>query len=108
MPAKGDVVAAVDYGTAWMRLHQNLFTSALPFSSSEAMVDRYDDQLRPDAQLVDIACFLLVFAVTVRQVPPEDQRLSLKGELKHVPQGTFPLTPLKRRTKVCSGRFACS
>lgn len=86
LPAKDDVVAAASYGTAWMRLHQSLFTSVLPFGSSEAMINKYDDQLSPDAPLVDLASFLLVFAVTVRQVPPQDQRLNLRG--MHIPRST--------------------
>lgn len=79
MPPKEDVRATANYGTAWMLLHQSLFASALQFGSSRAMIDRYDDQLLPNAQPVDIASFLLAFAITVRQVPAEQQMLTLGG-----------------------------
>lgn len=79
MPAKSDVHAVASYGTAWMLLHQSLFASALQFGSREAMIEKYDDQLSPAAPIVDIASFLLAFAITVRQVPPDEQRLTLKG-----------------------------
>lgn len=81
MPTKGDVRLAADYGTAWMLLHQDLFSSALPFGSREALIDQYDDQMSPDADVLGIASFLLVFSHTIRQMPTNGQGMTLKGKL---------------------------
>lgn len=79
MPSKQDVQNTAGYGTAWMLLHQSLFTSELQFGSKDALIDQYDDQNSPNARPVDIASFLLVFAITVRQVPADEENMTLRG-----------------------------
>lgn len=78
MPSRDDVAAVSSYAVSWMSLYYELFPSTSTTPNRDEMVDKHEHMLQSDADPVQIASFLMTFAITARQVPQSGDAL-LKG-----------------------------
>ncbi|EME47654.1 hypothetical protein DOTSEDRAFT_21418 [Dothistroma septosporum NZE10] len=79
VPNKDDVLVVSNYAEPWMRLYKALFPSDSNIGTKDHFMSRYDTALTEGYHPVHLARFLLVFAITARQVPLHEQSLKLPG-----------------------------
>ncbi|GIZ46292.1 hypothetical protein CKM354_000942200 [Cercospora kikuchii] len=79
VPARDDVIAVSSYAVPWMSLYFELFPATSATPNRDEMVNQHEHMLKPDADPVKIASFLLSFAMTARQIPADEHATVLPG-----------------------------
>jgi hypothetical protein len=83
IPSKADVEAVVPFAAKWMELYTGLFPALLNVFDLQLMVDMHEHISGPAADPNRIAMFLMLFAMTARQLPLGQDVLSFKGMFCH-------------------------
>ena len=80
MPSRDDVATVSSYAVPWMSLYYELFPSTSTTPNRDEMVDKHEHMLKSNADPVQIASFLMTFAITARQVPKGNEFLKGYGD----------------------------